>query len=111
MFLDKLIYRLTKKDYYRLVLVAEFDISSESDCLIANLTGHIKKITSKKDIVYTELQKFPKGYRVSYSITYYNTIFRKKNYTRELTNFFDWFIDDKSYVGHILKYSYNCSNL
>lgn len=110
MFLDFLHKVFIKKTYYKIHLIAEFNVSSESECLIANLSDHIKRITDKRDSVYTELQKFPKGYRVTYNIIYYNTFFRKKNYTRELTNFFDWLVDDDNYVGCLNKYNYSCSS-
>lgn len=89
-------------------LVAEFNTNTNSECMIADLSKYINKIVRDCDIVYTDFQSHPKGYRITYKIEYKTNFFKRKNYTKELSRLSDWMGSNKSYNGCLYRYQYTC---
>lgn len=102
------LFDLFREQAHTINVVTEFNTAGKSEYMIASLSRYISKITRNKDTVYTDFQSFPKGYRVTFRIMYKTNFFTRKNYTKELSNLFDWMGDNKSYVGCLVRYQYTC---
>lgn len=99
--------KLFTRTEHKITIICEFNNSSKSENAIALLSNYISSIVGKRDIILTDLQSQPAGYRITYMITYYKTWFRVKNYTKELSKLSDWLGNDKNCNGCISRYHYN----
>lgn len=100
--------KLFPTQHHTINLVAEFNIKANSENMIADLSRYINKIVRDCDMVYTDFQSHPKGYRITYKIEYKVSFFKRKNYTKELSKLSDWMGDNKSYNGCLYRYQYTC---
>lgn len=100
--------KLFKKAEHKITLIAEFKPELESEAVISQLSRYIYKIIRTEDSVLLDLQSIPSGYRAMFTIQYKTNFFRRKNYTKELSNLHDWFGNDKSRNGCLSRYHYTC---
>lgn len=96
-----------KREEHKITLIAEFKPGIESEKAISNLSLFVSNIINPRDTILTELQSFPKGYRIKYDIMYYTNFFSKRTYLKELSNLSDWLCKDKDCNGTISAYHYN----
>lgn len=95
-----------KKELRSISVVAEFDNSNNQVSLetISILSDYISDIC-KKATVTTDLQTHPAGYRITFKILYKDSLFRQKNYTRQLARVSKWI--NKTNKSTIHQYYYN----
>lgn len=96
-----------RKSEHKITIISEFMPDKNSEKLISKLSQYIYKIVDKKDLIITELQSVPAGYRLTYTITFYTNYFSRNKYTRELSKLSDWLYNDDNCYGLISKYHYN----
>lgn len=94
----------TSKNQTMITVIAEFaifDSSLAAQNAIADLSEYISEIPIPAVKILTDIQKHPKGYRVTYTIVYHNK--KHKDYTKYLANVKDWLFEDTP----IFRYYYN----
>lgn len=100
--------KLLQKTEHTITLIAEFKPVSDSETAISQLSRYIYTLIKPKDQIILDLQSIPSGYRSMYTIVYTTSFFKRKNYTKELSNLSDWFGNDKSKYECLSRYHYTC---
>ena len=99
---------LFRRTEHNITVIAEFKLSHNSEKTIARLSKYIHSIIRKNTTILTDLQVFSStGYRLTYKIKYYNSLFNRKNYTKELSKLIDWFGKDIECTSCLSHYYYN----
>lgn len=102
-----MLFRRDKQEH-RITLIIEFDnVTNYTENCIASVSKYISGIVKPQDMILTDLQAFPKGYRLTYVITFI-TNNKNKKYVKELSNLSDWLSSNDSYGGKcVSRYHYN----
>lgn len=95
-----------KIENHTITIIAEFKPIVQSELLISKLSYYISSLVKDTDIILTDLQSVPTGYRIMYTIKYSTNFFKHRNYTKKLSRLLDWF-GDKSDSDCLSRYHYN----
>lgn len=97
--------KLIKKQSHNTSIIAEFILSKHSLDVIAKLSQYVKNISkSYKMVVITDLQRHPKGYRITYNISSFTTKNRYNYFVTELADISSWVCDSSDCL---IRYQYN----
>lgn len=97
--------KLFNKRQRKITVIAEFAKQVSSVNEISKLSYFISSICDKSTEIFTEYQSYPTGYRLTYTLIYYETFFHKKNYSKYLSDLSKWLYKEDSPA--LFKYHYN----
>lgn len=108
--------RLFKRhvEEHKITVIAEFINDKKSLIIIGRLSDYISKISDTAMII-TDLQSYPAGYRITYTILYQQCFYflrkrrnRQQNkYTIYLSKLSNWIYNDNDSLSYISRYHYN----
>lgn len=102
------------KKLYKIEIKSEFNNHEMSKFVMASLSDYISSFVSNNDAIETEIQTFPRGYRLVYRIAFSRrTIFKNKEkfkYMKELTKISNWIYSDEN-INSLISYMCNITKI